>query len=237
MNAPHALVARLNAKATAMHPLERLKALREALTGEIVFTTTFGAEDQAITHMIATANLDIAIVTIDTGRLFPQTHDVWARTEARSGIRVRPFFPDADALEALVMEQGVNGFYRSVAARKACCETRIFDPLSLALVEAEAWVSGDPSNQKKPPSFVSLDEGYKVVKTNPVFDWTHAQALAFAGDNRIPLNDLHAQGFIAMGCAPCTRAVDPTRTKLSPHWWWEDESVAREADGGRTLGN
>ena len=134
------------------------------------------------------------------------------------------------------MAQGVNGFYRSVAARKACCETRIFDPLSLALVEAEAWVSGDPSNQKKPPSFISLDEGYKVVKMNPVFDWTHAQALAFAGDNRIPVNDLHSQGFIAMGCAPCTRAIDPTKPEQR-HWWWEDESVARETDGGRNLEN
>jgi len=237
VNAPHALVAHLNAKATAMHPLERLKALRKALTGEIVFTTTFGAEDQAITHMIATANLDIAIVTIDTGRLFPQTHDVWARTEAHYGIRVRPLFPDADALETLVMEQGVNGFYRSVAARKTCCEIRISDPLSLALVEAEAWVSGDPSNQKKPPSFISLDEGFKVVKMNPVFDWTHAQALAFAVDNHIPVNELHSQGFIATGCAPCTRAVDPTRTQLSPHWWWEDEGVARRADGGSALEN
>ena len=224
MNPPHALVARLNAKATAMRPLERLKALRDALTGEIVFTTTFSAEDQAITHMIATADIEIAIVTIDTGRLFPQTHDVWARTEARYGLRVRPFFPEAEALEALVMEQGVNGFYRSVAARKGCCETRIFDPLSLALVEAEAWVSGDLSNQAKPPSFVSLDDGYKVVKMNPVFDWTHAQALAFAGDNRIPVNDLHAQGFIAMGCAPCTRAADPKAPEGACRWWWEDEA-------------
>ena len=107
-------------------------------------------------------------------------------------------------------------------------------------MEAVAWVSGaaaDPSNLKKSPSFVSLDEGYKVVKMNPVFDWTHAQALAFSGDNRIPVNDLHAQGYIAMGCAPCTRAIDPTRTQLSPHWWWEDESVVRETGGGRNLGN
>lgn len=224
MNPPHALVARLNAKVTAMQPLERLKAIREAVSGEIVFTTRFGVEDQAITHMIATANLDIAIVTIDTGRLFPQTHDVWARTEVRYGLRVRPIFPDAEALEALVMEQGVNGFYRSVAARKSCCETRIFDPLSLALVEAEAWVSGDLSNPKKPPSFVRLDEGYKVVKMNPVFDWTHAQALAFASDNRIPVNDLHAQGFMTMGCAPCTRATDPNAPEKACHWWWEDEA-------------
>ena len=224
MNPSHALVAHLNAKATAMHPLERLKALRDSLTGEIVFTTRFGVEDQAITHMIATADLDIAIVAIDTGRLFPQTHDVWARTEARYGIRVRPFFPEAEALEALVMEQGVNGFYRSVEARKACCETRMSDPLSLALVEAVAWVGGDLSNPKKPLSFVSLDEGYKVVKMNPVFDWTHAQALAFAGDNRIPVNDLHAQGFIAMGCAPCTRATDPKAPEGACRWWWEDEA-------------
>ena len=227
MNAPTALVARLAAKATAMQPMERLKALRDALPGEIVFTTRFGVADQAITHMIATADLDIAIVTIDTGRLFPQTYDVWAETEARYGLRVRPFFPDPDALEMVVMKHGVNGFYRSVAARKACCEVRRRDPLSLALVEAVAWVSGPPGHsgsQTKSPSFVSLNHGYKLVKMAPLFDWTHAQALAFATDNRIPVNDLHDQGFIAMGCAPCTRAIDPKAPEGPCHWWWEGEA-------------
>ncbi len=227
MKAPTELVARLNAKATAMPLMERLKALRDALTGEIIFTTRFGVEDQAITHTIATADLDISIVTIDTGRLFSQTHDLWARTEARYGIRVRPFFPDADALETLVTQQGVNGFYRSVSARKACCETRIFDPLSLALVEAEAWVTGAQdglSNESERASLASLDEGFKLVKMNPVYDWTHAQALAFALENRIPINDLHSQGFISIGCAPCTRAIDPQGPKGACHWWWEDEA-------------
>ena len=240
MNAPTALVARLDAKATTMHPRERLKALRDALSGDIVFTTQFGAEDQAITHLIATGDLDISIVTIDTGRLFPATYDVWAQTEARYGIRIRPFCPDADALETLVMDQGVNGFYKSVAARKACCEIRKGDPLSLALVEAAGWVTGDREPAATPgqtPSFVSLDHSYKLVKMNPLFDWTPAQALAFARENRIPLHDLQGKGFVSMGCAPCTRAMDPKAPEGACHWWWEDEAGAQQGGGGRNLGN
>jgi len=240
MEAPTKLAARLSAQAAPLHPADRLKALRSALSGEIVFTTRFGAEDQAITHLIATGQLDISIVTIDTGRLFPATYDVWAQTEARYGIRIRPFCPDADALENLMMDQGVNGFYKSVAARKACCEIRKGDPLSLALVEAAGWVTADRDPAPKPgqtPSFVSLDHIRKLVKMDPLFDWTSEQTLAFARENRIPLHDLQAKGFVSMGCAPCTRAIDPMKPALSLHWWWEDESVARETGGGRNFGN
>ena len=207
--------------------MERLKALRDALPGEIVFTTRFGAADQAITHMIATADLDIAIVTIDTGRLFPQTYDVWAETEARYGLRVRPFVPDPDALELVVMEHGVNGFYRGVAARKACCEARKLEPLGRALAGARGWVTGlraDQSDHRQGLAFVSHDEARGLIKLNPIFDWTRADAVAFTSANNVPVNALHGQGFLSIGCAPCTRAIADGEPERAGRWWWEDEA-------------
>src|SRR3954453_11098850 len=104
----------LNARMMDLSPKARIAALRETLPGRVVFTTSLGIEDQAITHMIATDGLDVEFATLDTGRMFLETYDVWTQTEARYGIKVLPFYPDAAATEALVARQGINGFYGSV---------------------------------------------------------------------------------------------------------------------------
>ncbi|MBM3626016.1 MAG: phosphoadenosine phosphosulfate reductase, partial [Alphaproteobacteria bacterium] len=111
----------------------RLLLLREFIPGRIVFTTSFGIEDQLIAHSIFTQGLDIDVVTIDTGRLFPETYELWERTEARYARRIRAAYPQAAPLEALIEEQGINGFYHSVEARKACCHVRKVEPLSRLL--------------------------------------------------------------------------------------------------------
>ena len=227
MEATSALVTRLNAQAAGQSALERLQALRAALPGPIVFTTSFGMEDQAITHLIATAGLDIAFTTLDTGRLFPQTYEVWAQTEARYGVTVQTFFPQASAVEALVAAQGVNGFYGSVEARKACCEARKLEPLGRALAGARGWVTGlraDQSDHRQGLAFVSHDEARGLIKLNPIFDWTRADAVAFTSANNVPVNALHGQGFLSIGCAPCTRAIADGEPERAGRWWWEDEA-------------
>ena len=227
MEATGALVTRLNAEAAGQSALARLQTLRAALPGPVVFTTSFGVEDQAITHLIATAGLDIALATLDTGRLFPQTYDVWAQTQARYGIKVQGFLPQASAVEALVAAQGVNGFYGSVEARKACCEARKLEPLGRALAGARGWVTGlraDQSDHRQALSFVSFDEGRGLAKLNPIFDWTRADAVAFTKANNVPVNVLHGQGFLSIGCAPCTRAIAQGEPERAGRWWWEDET-------------
>ena len=230
METHRSLVARLNAASPSQTPQERIKALRAALEGSIVFTTGFGVEDQAITHMVLSGGLDLEFAALDTGRLHPQTYDVWAQTEARYGIRIRPFFPQADALEDLVSAQGVNGFYHSVKARKACCAVRKAEPLDFALAEAEGWMTGgraDQSIRLEGQSTFSLDEDRKLVKLNPLFDWTRADALAFAKKHDVPLHPLHAQGFASIGCASCTRAISRDEPEGAGLWWWEDEAMNR----------
>jgi len=227
MEATSALVARLDAQALSQTALERLTTLRAALPGPITFTTSFGIEDQAITHLIATAGLDIVFATLDTGRLFPQTYDVWARTEARYGIRVRAYLPQASAIETLVDAQGVNGFYETVEARKACCDARKLEPLGRALAGAQGWVTGlraDQSDHRQGLAFVSHDAGRGLIKLNPIFDWSRADAVAFTATNSVPVNALHAQGFLSIGCAPCTRAVAAGEPERAGRWWWEDEA-------------
>ncbi|WP_376801233.1 phosphoadenylyl-sulfate reductase [Candidatus Raskinella chloraquaticus] len=221
------MVALLNEQAADQSALERIQALRTAILGPVVFTTSFGIEDQAITHIIATAGIKIAFATLDTGRMFPQTYEVWAQTEALFGIKVQSFSPQTSAVEALTAAQGVNGFYGSMGARKACCETRKLEPLERALSGAQGWVTGlraDQSDHRQALSFVSFDEERGLVKLNPIFDWTRADAVAFTKANNVPVNSLHAQGFLSIGCAPCTRAVAEGEPERAGRWWWESEA-------------
>jgi len=227
LETPETLVTRLAAEALSRTPQERLKILRGALAGSIVFTTSFGVEDQAITQMVVSEGLDIEFAVLDTGRLLPQTYDLWAETEALYGISIRPFFPQPDALEELILAQGVNGFYNSVNARKACCAVRRAEPLSFALAEAEGWITGaraDQSAHLKGDNIFSLDEDHKLVKLNPLFDWTRADALNFVTTHHVPRHSLHAHGFATIGCAPCIRALSPGESEGAGRWWWEKEA-------------
>lgn len=208
-------------------PAAILAAARAAIDGRLVFTTSFGLEDQVITHLIAEAGLAIDIATIDTGRLFAETYEVWARTEERYRLRIRSVHPDDEGLAALVSAQGVNGFYGSVAARKACCETRKVMPLGRLLAGASAWVTGlraDQSDTRAEVSPWSRDEARGLLKVSPLAGWSRAEAVAFADRHDVPRNALHAQGFLSIGCAPCTRAVAPGEPERAGRWWWEAEA-------------
>jgi phosphoadenosine phosphosulfate reductase len=206
---------------------QRLRLLRGATSGRIVFTTSFGIEDQAIVHALGVEVLDVEIVTLDTGRLFPETYDVWARTEEKYGLRIGAFYPDTTSLQQLIARQGINGFYNSVEARKGCCEARKVEPLARALAGAEIWIAGlraDQSAQRSGARFVEVDEARGLIKANPLLDFSRDEVADFCAKNHVPTSVLHERGFISIGCAPCTRAIQPGEPERAGRWWWEDEA-------------
>lgn len=220
------LVARLAEGFAALNLEARLARLRGALPGRLVFTSSLGLEDQAITHAIFTQDLDIAVVTLDTGRLFPETHKLWAETEARYGKKIAALHPRHDALEALLAAQGANGFYASVEHRKACCAVRKVEPLGRALGGAASWIMGlraDQSVNRGGLAFIERDEDRGLIKANPLLDWSRDRVVAYVLTHGVPYNKLHDAGFLSIGCQPCTRAVAPGESERAGRWWWEDE--------------
>jgi phosphoadenosine phosphosulfate reductase len=206
---------------------QRLAAIRTQIPGRLVFTTSFGLEDQAIGHAIFSQGLAIDVVTLDTGRLFPETHDVWAETERRYGIRVKAFVPAQKKVEALVARQGIDGFRSSVTERHACCDVRKVVPLGRALADAFGWVTGLRSEQsadRAQVAMASLDKRRNLVKVNPLLDWKREHVVDFVRTHDVPYNILHDRGFLSIGCAPCTRAVAPGEPERAGRWWWELEA-------------
>jgi phosphoadenosine phosphosulfate reductase len=208
----------------ALDLFERLAAIRAEVPGRLVFTTSFGLEDQAIAHAIFAQALAIDVATLDTGRLFPETYDVWAQTERRYGVRVLAFAPEHNALEALIAGQGIDGFRSSVDARLGCCAVRKVAPLARALDGSAAWITGLRADQSADRAQVLpalFDEQRRLIKVNPLFDWTRERAREFVRAHDVPCNALHERGFLSIGCAPCTRAVLPGEPERAGRWWWE----------------
>jgi phosphoadenosine phosphosulfate reductase len=223
---PGDAVVRLADRLSALDLFDRLAVIHSEVAGSIVFTTSFGLEDQAIAHAILVQDLPIEIVTLDTGRLFPETHQVWAETERRYGRRIQTVLPEHAQVEAFVARHGIDGFRSSVEVRQACCGIRKVVPLGRALKGAAAWITGVRAEQsvgRADMRFAVLDPVRRLIKVNPLLDWTRGCLVDFVGVHRIPYNPLHDRGFPSIGCAPCTRAVEPGEPERAGRWWWEQE--------------
>ncbi|GMQ25964.1 phosphoadenylyl-sulfate reductase [Algoriphagus sp. oki45] len=208
-----------------LSPSEGLAFLADLFPGKVVFSTSLGQEDQVITQLIASQNLPIRIFSLDTGRLFPETLELLARTEAKYKTRIKVYYPERDSVETWVAKNGINGFYESVENRKSCCYVRKVEPLKRALAGNEIWVTGlraEQSANRSGMKKIEWDESNQIIKYNPLLDWSFDEMIAYIDGHKIPYNTLHDQGFISIGCAPCTRAILPGEDARAGRWWWED---------------
>ncbi|WP_111394749.1 phosphoadenylyl-sulfate reductase [Algoriphagus aquaeductus] len=215
----------LEAKLNDLSAGAGLALIAELFPEKVVFSTSLGQEDQVITQLIASQNLPIQIFSLDTGRLFPETLELLSRTESKYKTRIKVYYPDTASVEKLVGDIGINGFYESVENRKSCCFVRKVEPLKRALAGNAVWVTGlraEQSANRSEMRRIEWDEANQIIKYNPLLDWTFEQMITYIEEHRIPYNPLHDQGFISIGCAPCTRAILPGEDARAGRWWWED---------------
>ena len=203
---------------------ETLAFLANEYQDKVVFSTSFGQEDQVITALIAKNELPITIFTLDTGRLFQETYDVFHKTLKKYKIEIKTYFPEANAVEDLLNKKGPNSFYESVENRKECCFIRKVAPLTKALNGNEIWITGlraEQSENRNDLAFFEYDAHFNIIKFNPLLKWTLEEVQEYIDNNNVPQNALHAQGFVSIGCAPCTRAILPGEDIRAGRWWWE----------------
>ena len=203
---------------------ETLAFLVSEYKNKVVFSTSFGQEDQVITALIAKNDLPINIFTLDTGRLFQETFDVFHKTTKKYKNDIKTYFPDTVAVEDLLNKKGPNSFYESVENRKECCYIRKVAPLTKALDGNEIWITGlraEQSENRNDLAFFEYDAHFKIIKFNPLLKWTLQEVQNYIDENNVPQNALHKQGFISIGCAPCTRAILPGEDIRAGRWWWE----------------
>jgi phosphoadenosine phosphosulfate reductase len=188
------------------------------------FASSFGEEDQVITHLIAQQGLGIKLFTLDTGRLFQETYDLIEITRLHYRIDIDVLFPEQEEVEKFVKEKGINGFYNSVENRKECCSIRKVHSLNRALAGADIWITGlrrSQSANRQQMHKVEWSPEYNLIKYNPLFDWSDEEMRQYIDLHKVPVNTLHKKGFASIGCAPCTRAIAPGEDLRAGRWWWE----------------
>jgi len=211
------------------HDIEQaLSDIAATFEGKIVFSTSFGIEDQVVSHAIFQNKIkNIEVFTLDTGRLFPETYAVWDKTLLQYGAKIKSYYPNAIDVEDFVNNKGINAFYGSVDLRKECCTIRKVIPLKRALVGADLWITGlraEQSNNRNSLELIEWDEQNQLYKYNPLLHWSTQDVMNYLKKNAVPYNELHDKGFISIGCAPCTRAIKEGEDFRSGRWWWEDSA-------------
>lgn len=208
-------------EADALHALQWLADHTEF---HPVFSTSFGQEDQVITDLLFRNELGIPVFTLDTGRLFQETYDVFDDTRRQYNKNIKVYYPQQDAVEAMVTEKGPQSFYNSIDNRKECCSIRKIEPLTRALQPYNIWITGlraGQSTNRQSLQRFQYDPKFDIIKFNPLLYWSLDLVDHHLEEYHVPQNKLHNQGFVSIGCAPCTRAIRPGEDIRAGRWWWE----------------
>ncbi len=191
----------------------------------IALASSLQAEEMVILDMAWKINPGIRMFTLDTGRLHEETYMVIERIREKYGIHVESYFPQREAVEVLEREKGFYSFRQSVEERKYCCGIRKVEPLGRALGDLDAWVTGLRREQAVTRGTIRKVEvdgaNGGILKVNPLVDWSGEQVWTYIRAHHVPYNALHDAGFPSIGCAPCTRAVQPGEDIRAGRWWWE----------------
>jgi phosphoadenosine phosphosulfate reductase len=208
------------------HPAEILKWATDRF-GDRCALRFDGAEDVALIEMAVQQNLPLPIFAIDTGRLRPESYRFLDAVRNHYGVAIDVYFPDATAVADLVRAKGPNSFLRD--GHSECCAIRRWAPQARALAGADAWLSGRRNDQQPAPGSLAVIEPdadfardrAPLVRVNPLAHWTRAQVWSYIEERDLPVNELHEQGFVAIGCEPCTRPTPAEEPESEGLWWWE----------------
>ncbi|KGN49103.1 5'-adenylylsulfate reductase 1, chloroplastic [Cucumis sativus] len=215
-------------------PLEIMDKALEKFGNDIAIAFS-GAEDVALIEYAHLTGRPYRVFSLDTGRLNPETYKFFDEVEKHYGIHIEYMFPDAVEVQALVRSKGLFSFYED--GHQECCRVRKVRPLRRALKGLRAWITGQRKDQSPgtrsevpvvqvDPVFEGLDGGIgSLVKWNPVANVGSKDIWDFLRSMNVPVNTLHSQGYVSIGCEPCTRPVLPWQHEREGRWWWEDANA------------
>lgn len=221
-------VKNLNREFERSSPEEILAWASESLGSSVALATSFQVQGMVLVDMFAKADPGARIFTLDTGRLHSRTYEAMERTREKYGINIEVLFPDTAEVEEMVTSHGVNLFYKSLENRRLCCQVRKTNPLNGYLKTLNAWITSIRAVQtelRAEANRFEIDYLHgKILKINPMLDWTIDRVWDYVRKNDVPYNKLHDMGYPSIGCAPCTRAVEKGEDPRAGRWWWEHGS-------------
>ncbi|MBB4639800.1 phosphoadenylyl-sulfate reductase [Rhizorhapis suberifaciens] len=206
----------LNARFEGVGTEEMLRTLfSEGMLGKVAVVSSFGTESAVLLHLVAQADRTVPVIFVDTLKMFPETlayRDTLIDAFAIENSWV--VTPDHDALAAKD-NTGLRWSYDP----DGCCEIRKVEPLARAKNGLDAWISGRKAFQSQTrqnlPRF-EVEDGR--LKLNPLGDWTKEDLEAYFIRHQLPRHPLEEQGYLSIGCEPCTSKVKPGEDPRAGRW-------------------
>lgn len=211
-----------------MSKVEQLRQDWRSIADEfprVVLANSLGLEDMVLLDCAAQLGLPVRVLVLETGRLHDETLTLLAQASDRyAQLDWTVTQPDPEALSQFIEIHGIDGFYNSVDARKACCQARKVKPLNRELAQADAWVTGQrqaQSSTRATLAFREHDSAHQIAKFNPLAQWSLNEVWDYIHSHQVPYNPLHDQHYPSIGCQPCTRAIAAGEDIRAGRWWWE----------------
>ena len=208
-------------------PLE-IMDLALSQSGDIAISFS-GAEDVVLIDLASQLKKPFRVFSLDTGRLHPETYQFIETVRNHYNIEIEICFPESEAVQAFTQEKGLFSFFKD--GHQECCGIRKVQPLRKKLASLDAWITGQRKDQspgtRNEIPVIQFDNGFsgigkQLLKFNPLANWSSADVWSYIRMMEIPYNPLHNQGFISIGCEPCTRPVLPNQHEREGRWWWEE---------------
>ena len=195
----------------------------------VAIVSSFQAESSVIIDLASRIRRDLHVLTLDTGRLPQETHEMIDRIRDRYRIEIEVLTPDPDEVRQMVAAHGTNLFYESVELRRLCCDVRKSRPLARALRGYDAWVTGvrrDQAATRAQTQTIAQDaEHGGIAKIAPLAAWSKADVWAYIREHALPYHSLYDRGYTSIGCAPCTRRTTDGEDERAGRWWWEQNGI------------
>lgn len=224
-------IVEVNEKFVGMEPKEILQQVLADIPN--IAVSFSGAEDVALVVMAWKLKKDIKVFTLDTGRLHAETYRFIDKVRQDYDLDLDFLYPDTDAIQKLTSSKGLFSFYQD--GHEECCSIRKTEPLRRQLATVDAWITGqrkDQSPTRTDVPLAQLDTGFAapgktLLKFNPFANWRSKDVWDYVRMFDLPYNPLHDQGYVSIGCQPCTRPIGPNQHEREGRWWWE-EATAKE---------
>ncbi|MGB3808656.1 MAG: phosphoadenylyl-sulfate reductase [Parvibaculum sp.] len=236
MDAPTVLSSRLESLRLTYPGLvgpDLLEAMiKTEFPGKIAVVSSFGSESAVLLHMVAEIDPTTPVIFLNTGKLFGETLRYRDRLQERLGLTdVRAAGPHP----ADLLAKDPNGALWN-SNPDACCFVRKVLPLERALQGFSASITGRKRFQTNARSAMHPIEEEAVrgtgepgsasgtrFKINPLAFLGQEELEAYTETHRLPRHPLVKDGYLSIGCMPCTERVPEGGSYRDGRWVGRDK--------------
>lgn len=189
----------------------------DRLGNDVALVSAFGPEGMVLLDMAARIQRNFRLITIDTGFLFPETHQLMAEVEERYAVKIEKLHPALSPAE----QERAHGAALWAREPDLCCRLRKVEPLRQRLAQLRGWITSirrDQTAARARARKLEWDTKFGLVKINPLAEWTTEEIWDYLRQNDVPYNELHDRNYPSIGCTHCTRAIRPGEEARAGRW-------------------